>query len=377
MNGRIVLSIINDRKHTASSKTMGSVELRFTLDRKQKYFATGVKIYSGEWRNGKVVRRKDAQELNDCIDAYVHKAECIIAQMVQQDECSLEELMARMRDSGKKMQDFAAYCELRSKRRKVREGTRRRYAVFIGFLREWGGIQTFDDITVAKVREMDELLHERGLAQGTVYNYHKSLKLFVRDAIVDGYIEKNPYMALPFRIGRGEKDFVDCLTPEQFEDIKALDISSPHLSRARDLFLFQCYTGVAYSDLMSFDFSQCEEYGDKYFYRAKRTKTDTDFTFQLLTPALEILKKYDFSLPQISSQKYNDYLKVIGDMIGVNGMHSHMGRATAATMFLSKGMPLNVVSSVLGHKNIRQTQRYARTLSKDVKSAFDMLEGRM
>lgn len=377
MNGRIVLSIINDRKHKASTKTTGAVELRFTLDRKQKYFATGVSVYAGEWRNGKVVRRKDAQALNDRIEAYAHKAETIIAQMVERGECSLEAILEQMHDDGKKIQDFVSYCEVRAKRRKVREGTRARYAVFIGFLRSWGGIQRFEDITVAKVREMDEFLHERGLSQGTVYNYHKSLKLFVRDAIVDGLMEKNPYTALPFRIGRGDKDFVDCLTEEQFEDFKTVDVKSPHLERVRDLFLFQCYTGVAYSDLMSFDFARCEESDGKFFYRAKRTKTDTDFTFQLLTPAIEILEKYDFALPHISSQKYNDYLKVIGAMIGVSGMHSHMGRATAATMFLSKGMPLNVVSTVLGHKNIRQTQRYARTLSKDVKSAFDLLEGRI
>ena len=78
----------------------------------------------------------------------------------------------------------------------------------------------------------------------------------------------------------------------------------------------------------------------------------------------------------LSNQRYNDYLKVIGSMIGVDGLHSHMGRATAATMFLSKGMPINVVSKVLGHTNLRQTQRYARTLSRDVRSAFNNIEGK-
>ena len=71
------------------------------------------------------------------------------------------------------------------------------------------------------------------------------------------------------------------------------------------------------------------------FYHSKRTKTDTDFVFQLLDPALEILKKYKYRLPKISNQKYNDYLKVVGMMVGVGRLHSHMGRATAATLFLS------------------------------------------
>ena len=89
-------------------------------------------------------------------------------------------------------------------------------------------------------------------------------------------------------------------------------------------------------------------------------KTDTDFTFQLLAGAVSVLKKYNFKLPCISNQKYNEYLKVIGMMVNVPNLHSHMGRATA----------------VLGHTNIRQTQRYARTLNKDVYSAFDNIDGK-
>lgn len=64
-------------------------------------------------------------------------------------------------------------------------------------------------------------------------------------------------------------------------------------------------------------------------------------------------------------------------MVGVDRLHSHMGRATAATLFLSKGMSINIVARVLGHTTLRQTTRYARTLSKDVQSAFDALEGKM
>ena len=113
------------------------------------------------------------------------------------------------------------------------------------------------------------------------------------------------------------------------------------------------------------------------FYHAKRTKTDTDFVFILLEPAVEILEKYNYKLPIMSNQKYNDYLKIIGVMIGYDGLHSHAGRGTAATLFLSKGMPINVVQKVMGHKSIRQTLRYARTLNKDVIGAFDNLEGKL
>ena len=141
--------------------------------------------------------------------------------------------------------------------------------------------------------------------------------------------------------------------------------------------MFQCYTGLAYSDLMAFDFNECDLIDDKYFYHDRRVKTDVDFVLQLLPQAMDILKKYNNHLPKITNQKYNDFLKVIGSMVGVENLHSHMGRATAATMFLSKGMPINIVSKVLGHTNLRQTQRYARTLSRDVRSAFDAIEDKI
>lgn len=128
---------------------------------------------------------------------------------------------------------------------------------------------------------------------------------------------------------------------------------------------------------MAFDFCKCNLIDGKFFYHNRRVKTNVDFVLQLLPQVVEILNKYNNKLPQISNQKYNDFLKVIGSMVGVDNLHSHMGRATAATMFLSKGMPINVVSKVLGHTNLRQTQRYARTLSRDVRSAFDALEDKI
>ena len=223
---------------------------------------------------------------------------------------------------------------------------------------------------------MDEYLHTREIGQSTIYNYHKYLKLFINDAIIDNLVQENPYRRLSFKISRGDKKYVDCLTVEQFDAVRNLTVSTPHLCKARDLFLFQCYTGLAYADLMAFDFNECDLIDGKYFYHDRRAKTDVDFVLQLLPQAVDILTKYKNKLPTLSNQRYNDYLKVIGSMIGVDGLHSHMGRATAATMFLSKGMPINVVSKVLGHTNLRQTQRYARTLSRDVRSAFNNIEGK-
>lgn len=375
---KINLSIIHNRLKRATSKHEVSVELCFCAKRQRKYFSTGVKVTTTQWSDASkmVIKRKDADELNEIIQAYRARANEIISKMVKEGCCDLNVVISQMNgeDEGT---SFIEYCERRRNERKVCEHTKKRYDVFIKFLKTWGKIKSFQDCNVSKVRAMDEYLHRQDKAQCTIYDYHKYLKLFINDAMIDGLIEQNPYKYLPFHIGKGEKQYVDCVTEEQFAAIKKLKLSTPHILHARDLFLFQCYTGLAYSDLASFDYTNCEEINGKMFYHAKRAKTDTDFVFQLLKPALEILQKYDFKLPKMSNQRYNDYLKVIGQMVGVDRLHSHMGRATAATLFLSKGMSISIVARVLGHTTLRQTTRYARTLNKDVQSAFDALEGKM
>lgn len=377
--GKVTLSIIHNRLKRGTPQKPVSVELRFTYKNQRKFLSTGIMVTPNQWSDARkrVVKHKEADTLNERLEGIVDRANAVVARMLKEGLTDLSVVPALFNGEEYKQMTFVDYCISRRNARKVCEHTKVRYDVFINFLQSWGKIVTFSDCTVANVRAMDEYLTKQGKEKNTIYDYHKRLKLFINDAVVDGLIDKNPYKSLPFRIARGEKQYVDCITEEQFSAIKGLEISTPHIRQARDLFLFQCYTGLAYSDLMSFDYSCCEEVNGKWFYHAQRTKTDTDFVFQLLSPAVELLKAYDFKLPKITNQKYNDYLKIVGMMVGVDGLHSHMGRATAATLFLSKGMPINIVARVLGHTTLRQTTRYARTLNKDVRAAFDNLEGKI
>lgn len=376
---KVTLTFVHNRQKRGTSKKAVSVELCITCNRQRKYISTGIKVVPSQWSDNvkRVVKNKDSVQMNSILEAWMRRASSVVEKVTEDGVADLSEIISLIKREDEKSVSFIEYCEKRKEERKVQSQTKKRYEVFIKFLKEWGKIVSFGDCNVAKVRAMDEFLNKQGKAQSTIYDYHKYLKLFINDAIVDGLMEKNPYKYLNFHIGKGEKQYVDCINEEQFKDIKALSIKTPHLRKARDLFLFQCYTGMAYSDLMSFDYKNCEEIGDKLFYHAKRTKTDTDFVFQILTPARDLLDKYNYELPKITNQKYNDYLKVIGSMVGVDRLHSHMGRATAATLFLSKGMPINIVARVLGHTTLRQTVRYARTLNKDVMNAFDDLEGKI
>lgn len=372
---RVSFNFIYDRKKTATTKKAASLEIRFTMGSKQKYVSTGIKLLKGEWRCGRVVKRDDRDFLNDLLISYHKRAEKVVLQMSADETLSLNDIPNLLDGKDRNSMDFIAYCEKRSEERDVCEHTRVRYRVFCRFLRKWGKIRKWSDVTTVAIRNMNEYLHRKGLKEATIYNYNKYLKLFIRDAVMDKFLQGNPYDTYNNKIPRGESLYVRCLSLQEFAALKRLNISSPHLKRAWHLFLFQCYTAMSYSDMMEFDIRQCKKDGNgNLCYTDNRVKTNVEFTFQLLTPAREILDYYGGVLPKMSLQKYNDYLKPIGMMIGVEGLRSHMGRATAATIFLSKGMPLHIVSKVLGHRSIRQTQRYARTLDDDVMKNFSKID---
>ena len=153
----------------------------------------------------------------------------------------------------------------------------------------------------------------------------------------------------------------------------------PSIDRIRDLFLFQCFTGLAYADFEKFNFEKdVEERNGKYIVSDRRKKTNEDYKIVLLTPAIEILKKYDYKLPIISNQKYNVSLKVVAQYAGIDkNITTHMGRHTFAVFALNNGVPIEIVAKMLGHTNIRTTQVYAKVLNSEVEKGFDLLESKI
>lgn len=376
------LTFIYDRKHKATAKCAAFVELRVTYASKQKYLSTGIKILPRHWdkKNNCVRGRSDGPQLNAILDDI--RERCLDIIQKQGSKIDLDGIIRAMKD--KRSGSFLDYVSDRLTKRNVRESTRGRYMVFLSALEEWQGITSFNDITKAKIREFDEWLHSpdrnkgKGYKQSTIYSYHKHMKEFLNDAVIDGYIEVNPYTQLRMKIDKGESDSIDYLDESQIKKIVSLKLEGEGLNHARDLFLFQCYTGLAYSDMMKFDISDYRNIGGKWYSAdEQRLKTKTTYYLQLLTPAVEILKKYDYHLPNLDNSSYNKYLKIIGAMIGVPKLHTHMGRSSFATLMLSKGMRIEYLAKVLGHTSTNQTKRYATILGKDIRDELSDIDKKL
>ena len=177
---------------------------------------------------------------------------------------------------------------------------------------------------------------------------------------------------------QGKRYYISLPRKADSKSFKKMMISqkpNERLDRIKDLFLFQCYTGLSYCDMELLepkDF-QSNEAGMVYL-RKKRKKTGVLFFIVLLPEALNIAKKYSLHLPLISNEKYNSYLKELGTLCNIDKpMHSHIGRHTAATYLLNRSVPMEMVAKVLGHTTTKQTRHYAKLLDKTVFDEFKKL----
>ena len=158
--------------------------------------------------------------------------------------------------------------------------------------------------------------------------------------------------------------------------LKDARIDSETICRGRDLFIFQAYTGISYADLAKFNFKRdVQKRGNKYVILDIRLKTEENYFIVLLSPAMEILKKYDYVLPIISNQQYNLRLKIVADYAGLDrNLTVHLARHTYATLQLSNGTDIFTVSKMLGHTNVRTTQRYTKVVDEKKENAADAIK---
>lgn len=269
---------------------------------------------------------------------------------------------------------------LKSIRMKCRAGgmTERRYRKYeiaIAHFYEQDAIK--QDMLVAEIKNQNILdfkhdMMSKHYEPGTIAGFLQCLKSVFLFGLRNDLIKNNPFIG--FKIGRKTKD-VSFLTEEEVARIRAKEMPSSGLNKVRDLFLFQCMTSISYCDMALLeprDFQSNEE-GILYL-RKKRKKTGVEFFIVLLPEAVAIAKKYDFKLPLISNQKYNNYLKEIGAICNIEKpMHSHIGRHTAATFLLNRSVPMEMVAKVLGHTTTKQTRHYAKLLDKSVFDEFKKL----
>ena len=224
---------------------------------------------------------------------------------------------------------------------------------------------------------------ERKCANNTAVKYIKNYHKIINICLANGWLTKDPFANYKSKVKEVIREY---LTEKEIQDLMEKELVSDHLELVRDIFIFSCFTGLAYIDVkqLSNDNIVLGIDGDKWINK-NRQKTDTSSRIPILPTAQFIIDKYanhpvcvneDKLLPIFSNQKMNAYLKEIATVCGINKeLTFHIARHTfATTVTLSNGVPIETISKMLGHTNLKTTQHYAKILDKKISEDMKILK---
>lgn len=393
-------AIVWDHRGRVPKGGLGQVEVRITFNRKSYHFSTGVKCHKSELVAGQIINCPGADELNKRVSIIYSKVLACVNDAIDGDgvidTVAIRQKVWKLIEVHSDEPTFLNWVESQIPKLDVREGTRKHYDTLMLRLTEFNKMRRWQDVTVENIVDFDYWLHQlkpkandegakahgrlsNGLSDGTIWNYHKNLKSILKRACNFDKIDKNPYDKLQGQFSRGYKENIEYLTEDEMTTIMNLKISDDSmLSRCRDLFVFQMWTGLSYSDTQAFDISLYKKVKGKWIYTGERIKTGVPYISQLLPPVVEVLERYEWQTPKIENHVYNRMLKAIGEMAGIKTkLHSHLARHSFATFMLRNEVPIERVGKMLGQKSIRTTQRYAKVIAQDVHDDFDKVAKKM
>lgn len=395
-----LLFYIKKSKKDASGKT--NIYLRITLDRHRSEFSIHRKIHI-DWWNSKTQlalgNSAEAQEINRHLGVIKNKVYSI-QQNFERDNESYSATDIRNvllgKDKTKKMlleifqehndkvesligKDFSAGTAQRYRtcKKHVGEFIKKKYKK--------------NDIPVQDVNHQFingfeyYLKTTRKCAHNSAIKYVTNFKKIIRIAHANDWIDKDPFLHWKGKLKIVDREF---LTQEEIQKIIDKELRIERLDQVRDIFIFCCFTGLSYADVKKLTKDDVVIGVDgKNWIKTRRTKTDTRSNIPILPIAQTIIGKYkdnelmkikNVVLPVLSNQRMNSYIKEIADLCGITkNLTFHLARHTfATTVTLSNGVPIESVSKMLGHTNLKTTQHYAKILDMKVSKDMEILRSK-
>ena len=394
----ITTAIVWDHRGRTKAGLEGPLEVRVTIDRKPYYINTGIKVRKSEFKAETIVNRPDADALRARMNLiYKNINDEINNAIAERRAIDVADIKRRawMLIADESSTSFLEWCRDQIAQLTHAEGTLKHYQTMLTRLNDFNTIRRWKDLTVENIYKWDAYLHTipkpqsdgeikagkptETISDAAIFNYHKCLKALLNRAVLFDRLQQNPYDRLKGKFKRGDRERIDFLTDEEMAAFESLHpMAGSKMSMARDLFVFQMFTGLAYSDAQNFDISDYKLIDGVWKNTGERIKTGVAYTSQLLPPVVEILEKYNWQVPHLDNADYNRCLKALGMACGIERpLHSHMARHTFATWMLRHGIPIEHVSKMLGHTNITQTQRYAKIVAADIHDDFERIAEKM
>ena len=389
------------RRNKINSRDLCPTECRITLDKQRKPFSTGIFINPKNWDSKRQIAKPPNEE-----NTYINNQLSLIKNKINQAF-----LLLQVKEEPFDVSDI--YNQYAGKTLAKEYKLIEYYQIYLDRLKKLIGIeikqQTWDKFSYikkdvsefikhnykksdVKLKDLDfnfisefeyyskiELKHK----QVTINKALQRLKKVVKQSVINGYLDKNP-----FEEHKPKKVYpkIIFLTQQELDKLENYNFQSEALTRVKDCYLFCCYTGLAYKEMFELkkDDLIIKPDGINWIYK-EREKTERTFSVPLILPkALEIMEAYssesEFLLPRISNQSFNRLLKEIASVLEISkNLTHHTARKTfASTVLLNNNISIEVVSKLLGHSKISTTQEYyaelmPEKLSENLKKLKDKL----
>jgi integrase/recombinase XerD len=385
-----ILFVINRAK--TNQKGLCSLNCRITLNKERKQFSTGNSINPKDWNskkqvaesksldysilNGKIAKIR--QDLNHTyfklqIDERTIFVEDVFNKFFHKPTVKEENVISYLDKELKKLN------KLIGKNLKQSTWNKFNYAFndvgsFIKFYYQRKDLP-LKDLDINFLEQFEYYLKtEKNNAQITLNKTIQRFRKPIKSAISEGYLDKDPFIM--YKASRVKKEII-FLTTEELNRLELYSFEQKRLGEVRDLFIFCCYTGLAYYEMSTLTKEHIIiGFDDMEWIQIKREKTQRQVSVPILPKAKAILKKYssvNFLLPQFSNQTINSYLKEISSIVGIDkNLTHHIARKTfASTVLLYNNVPMEIVSELLGHSSIVTTQEsYGKIVQKKVSDSM-------
>ncbi len=364
MNERLHYKFIHARKGYKEDGT-ALVQLRVTINRKTRYFSTGISVTKDQWHQQyhftkvgkKVEYNNQLRDMVAKLDEYEYHC--------RQNNLSLSLDAVTKILKNQNYGSFTAFCRSIVYDARLRSETHRQLSSFVNLMQSFGKIEQFNQINIETIRDFDEWLFSKNYNVNTIRKKHALLRRFINKAIDAGHINENPYTR--FKLPRPVEVKRKYLGWEHLQSIIEKDMPNQRLQVVKDMFLFSCFTGLAYADVRKLAPKDFYIHNGTMFIITSRSKTEEESAIPLMPQAAAIVQKYNNQdnnrlLPIPSNQRMNSYLKEIQALCNIPiELTTHVARHTfATTVTLENGVPIETVSRMLGHADLSTTQIYAR-----------------
>lgn len=396
MNQETISILFYLNKAKLNKRGLCSIKCRITYLKKRKEFSTGIFINPKMWNSKRQMVSKKAENylyVESQLSFISEKLKkSFLANQLASSQFSVESIMeVYLGKNPKKQENVISYFKTHLEQQSKLIGKDIKQVTWNKFNYVCLDVEAFirrkykksdiplDQLDLQFLNDFDYFLKtKKNQKQVTINKAIQRFRKPVKEAVARGYLDKDPFMLYK---AKSVKKKVVFLSSKELDDLEKFEFSQSRLELVRDLFVFCCYTGLAYNEMSNLKQKHLNiGFDEKLWLQMNREKTDKIISIPLLPKALSIIEKYcsdsEYVLPKFSNQKINSYLKEIAEIVGIDkNITHHTARKTfASTVLLFNDVPMEIVSELLGHSSMQITQQYyGKVVQKKVSDAINKL----